>query len=88
MSYSQIILQTRKALEPRPANGAYGETLEDMRLTALALIELLARERAGTFEGIGLGFWYEVDRVLEKAQRLVQLAEYRVPMTKDGSFRG
>jgi hypothetical protein len=58
-----------------------------MRLAALDLIELLARERAGTFDGFGAPFWLHSDRVLDKAKQLLVLAEQRAASFKDGSFR-
>ncbi len=87
---TQIFLDnTRSTTKPVPVdnNSAYGEHLEEMRLAALDLVELLARERSGTFDGLGLNFWFETDRVLGRARKLFQLAEQRAASLKDGSFR-
>ncbi len=87
---TQIFLDnTRSATKPVAvdANSAYGEHLEEMRLAALDLIGLLAAERSGTFDGVGLNFWFETDRVLGRARKLFQLAEQRAASLKDGSFR-
>ncbi len=83
----QIFIEKRNA-EPAPVtDGPYGEHLEEMRLVALDLIELLARERAGTFDGVGATFWLESDRVLNNTKKLLRLAEERAASLKDGSFR-
>ncbi len=49
---TQIFIDTRNTAKPVPlSDGVYAQHLEEMRLVALDLIELLARERARTFEG-------------------------------------
>jgi hypothetical protein len=85
---TQIFFDRRNAVEPAPiTDGPYGELLEEMRLGARELIELLARERAGTFDGVGASFWIGRDRLLDKARKLFELAETRAASLKDGSFR-
>ncbi len=84
----QIIIEKRNAEPPAPVNdGPYGELLEDMRLAALDLVELLARERARTFDGMGGSFWINSNRVLDRTKQLLHLAEQRAASLKDGSFR-
>ncbi len=85
---TQIFIDTRNTAKPVPlSDGVYAEHLEEMRLVALDLIELLARERAGTFDGVGASFWLESDRVLDKTRKLLRLAEQRAASLADGSFR-
>jgi hypothetical protein len=84
----QIFFDRRNAVEPAPLDdGPYAEHLEGMRLAALDLIELLARERAGTFDGVGGSFWVNSDRIVDRTQQLLLLAEQRAASLKDGSFR-
>ncbi len=82
----QIFLQSGNAKLSPIGAGPYGENLEEMRLTAFALVELLARERAGTFDGVGGDFWIGSDRVLDTAKQLFQLAQQRAASLADGSF--
>ncbi len=85
---TQIFIDTRNAAKLVPlGEGVYSECLEEMRLMALDLVELLARERAGTFDGIGASFWIDSDRVLERARKLFRLAEQRAASLADGSFK-
>ena len=79
------VLLEEKQSGPVAAIGPHAELLGDLEESARVLIELIACERSGVYDGLGQRFWAGSDLVLNTAKRLVSLAEQRTVEFRDAS---
>jgi len=61
----------------QPAVGRHAEALADLTNECNRLLNLIERERNGTYDGLG-PFWLNEDSVLVAARKLARMAEQRI----------
>lgn len=82
-----ILKASDNPVGPKPASGIHAELLEEVTIAAHRLIELVALEKSGHYDGMGENFWTTSDRPLRMAEHIVKLAQQRAAELKDAAAR-